>query len=131
MILEQLVNTLQTEVRVWVTERKPKTLPEAAKLADDYLSARKQNGSRLGQERKFDQKAAVDGKKTVSESSSKQESEPKGDDAPRTAVGKRSSRGEIRCFNCKETRPHGTGLSKQCLVWWRTGNARNQAQWCC
>ena len=54
MILEQLVNTLQPEVRVWVTERKPKTSAEAAKLADDYLSARKQNGSRLGQERKFD-----------------------------------------------------------------------------
>ena len=58
MILEQLVNALQIEVRVWVTERKPKTSAEAAKLADDYLSARKQNGSRLGQERKFDQKAA-------------------------------------------------------------------------
>ena len=50
---------------MWVMERKPKTSAEAAKLADDYLSARKQNGSRLGQERKFDQKAAVDGKKTV------------------------------------------------------------------
>ena len=101
MILEQLVNALQTEVRMWVTERKPMTSAEAAKLADDYLSARKQNGSRLGQERKFDQKDAVDGKKkTVSEPSSKQESEPKGDDAPRTAVGKRSSKREIRCFNC-------------------------------
>ena len=106
MILEQLVNALQTEVRVWVMERKPKTLAEAAtcKLADNYLSAQKQNGNQLGQERKFDQKAAVDGKKkTVSESSSKQGSEPKGDDAPRIAVGKRSSRGEIRCVNCKET----------------------------
>ncbi|KAL5496656.1 hypothetical protein EMCRGX_G012989 [Ephydatia muelleri] len=105
MILEQLVNALQTEVRMWVTERKPMTSAEAAKLADDYLSARKQNGSRLGQERKFNQKAAVDGKKkTVSESSSKQESEPKGDDAPRTAVGKRSFKREIRCFNCHKAR---------------------------
>ena len=105
MILEQLVNALQTEVRMWVTERKPMTSAEAAKLADDYLSARKQNGSRLGQERKFNQKAAVDGKKkTVSESSSKQESEPKGDDAPQTAVGKRSSKREIRCFNCHKAR---------------------------
>ena len=104
MILEQLVNALQSEVRVWVTERQPKTSAEAAKLADDYLSAWKQNGSQLGQERKFDQKAAVDGKKrTGSESSSKQGSEPKGEDAPQTAVGKRSSKRDICCFNCKET----------------------------
>ena len=86
---------------MWVTERKPKTSAEVAKLADDYyLSARKQNGSRLGQERKFDQKAGK--KTTVSESSFKQGSEPKGEDAPRTAVGKRSSKREIRCFNCRD-----------------------------
>ena len=45
MILEQLVNALQTEVRMWVTERKPMTSAEAAKLADDYLCLR---GSRMG-----------------------------------------------------------------------------------
>eukprot|EP00731_Ephydatia_muelleri_P007213 Em0003g1461a len=94
MILEQLVNTLQTEVRVWVTERNPKTSAEAAKLADDYLSARKQNGSWLVQERKFDQKATVDGKKkTASETVPRQGSEPKGDSATQMAVGKRSSKG--------------------------------------
>eukprot|EP00731_Ephydatia_muelleri_P001970 Em0001g1970a len=105
MILEQLVNTLQTEVRVWVTERNPKTSAEAAKLADDYQSARKQNGSRLVQERKFDQKATVDDKKkTASETVPRQGSEPKGDSATQMAVGKRSSsKREIRCFNCKET----------------------------
>eukprot|EP00731_Ephydatia_muelleri_P036792 Em0326g4a len=96
MILEQLVNTLQTEVRVWVTERNPKTSAEAAKLADDYLSARKQNGSRLVQERKFDQKATVDGKKkTASETVPRQGSEPKGDSATQMAVGKRTLRGKV------------------------------------
>eukprot|EP00731_Ephydatia_muelleri_P034136 Em0048g12a len=68
MILEQLVNTLQTE------------------------------------ERKFNQKATVDGKKkTASETVPRQGSEPKGDSATQMAVGKRSSKREIRCFNCKET----------------------------
>ena len=87
-----------------MTERNPKTSAEAAKLADDYLSARKQNGSRLVQERKFDQKATVDGKKkTASETVPRQGSEPKGDSATQMAVGKRSSKREIRCFNCKET----------------------------
>lgn len=89
---------------MWVTERKPKTLAEAAKLADDYLYAQKQNGSRLGQERKFDQKSAVDGKKKAVSESSPKGSEPKGEeDASRTAVGIKSSRREIRCFNRKET----------------------------
>ena len=43
VILEQLVNTLPEDVRVWVKERKPKTSMEAGQLADDYIQARKQN----------------------------------------------------------------------------------------
>ena len=43
VILEQLVNTLPEDVRIWVKERKPKTSMEAGQLADDYIQARKQN----------------------------------------------------------------------------------------
>ena len=43
VVLEQLVNSLPEEVRVWVKERKPKTSMEAAELADDYAQARKQS----------------------------------------------------------------------------------------
>ena len=43
MFLEQLVNTLPQDVRVWVKERKPKTSTEAGQLADDYIQVRKQN----------------------------------------------------------------------------------------
>ena len=42
MVLEQLLQTLPSEIKVWVTERKPKTSTEAAELADNYLRARKQ-----------------------------------------------------------------------------------------
>ena len=45
VILEQLVNTLPEDVRVWVKERKPKTSMEAGQLADDYVQARKREAS--------------------------------------------------------------------------------------
>lgn len=80
MILEQLVNALQTKVRVRVMERKSKTSAKAAKLRT--IVCAKAEESWLGQERKFNQKASVDGKKnTVSESESKLGSESKGEDA--------------------------------------------------
>ena len=42
MVMEQLLNTLPENVKIWVEERRPKTSEEAARLADDYLRARKQ-----------------------------------------------------------------------------------------
>ena len=39
--LEQLLNVISPELRIWVTERKPKTTEEAARLADDYMTARR------------------------------------------------------------------------------------------
>ena len=42
MVMEQLLNTLPVNVKIWVEERRPKTSEEAARLADDYLRARKQ-----------------------------------------------------------------------------------------
>ena len=38
--VEQLLNSMPTGVRIWVSERKPKTVAEAGKLADDYTLAR-------------------------------------------------------------------------------------------
>ena len=40
VVKEQLLATLPEDVRVWVTERKPKTIAEAGQLAEDYLQAR-------------------------------------------------------------------------------------------
>ncbi len=39
--IEQLLNTMPADLRIWVGERKPKTSSEAGRLADDYLQARR------------------------------------------------------------------------------------------
>ena len=43
VVLEQLIETLPTDVRIFVKERQPKSSEEAAKLAADYCMARKQD----------------------------------------------------------------------------------------
>ena len=44
VVLEQLLNTLPGDIRVWVRERKPTTSAEAGQLAEDYLQARRMTG---------------------------------------------------------------------------------------
>ena len=46
VILEQLLDILPEDVRIWVKERKPKSSMEAGQLADDYMQAR-QEGSAI------------------------------------------------------------------------------------
>ena len=43
--IEQFLNTLPPEKRIWLTERKPRTCVEAGELADEYEQARKQDPS--------------------------------------------------------------------------------------
>ena len=55
MVMEQLLHTLPSEIKVWVTERKPKTSTEAAEMAENYLYLRarkQQKDGRQQQERK-------------------------------------------------------------------------------
>ena len=42
--VEQKLNSLPAEMRVWVCERRPKTVAEVGKLADDSAQARGQTG---------------------------------------------------------------------------------------
>ena len=42
MVMEQLLNMLASDVRLWVRERKPKSSNEASQLVDDYIQARRQ-----------------------------------------------------------------------------------------
>eukprot|EP00731_Ephydatia_muelleri_P013583 Em0007g893a len=42
MVREQLLNALPRDLKIWVSERKPKTSTEAADMADNYVRARKQ-----------------------------------------------------------------------------------------
>lgn len=45
IVVEQLLETLPTEVRVWVCERNPKSSTVARELADEYVCARKATSS--------------------------------------------------------------------------------------
>ena len=46
MVVEQLLDVMPPELKVWVRERKPKSLKEASEMADNYVAARK--GNRIG-----------------------------------------------------------------------------------
>ena len=52
VVLEQLLNTLPEDVRIFVKERKPRTSVEAGRLADDYIAARKEDAAEKGEEEK-------------------------------------------------------------------------------
>ena len=56
VVLEQLVNALPEDIRVWVKERKPKTSEETSERADDHVQARKQDMSHGQGSRKNDKK---------------------------------------------------------------------------
>ena len=43
IVKEQLLNSLPSEISVWVSERKPKTGREAGQLADGYLQVRRRS----------------------------------------------------------------------------------------
>ena len=47
MILEQLLDVMPPELKVWVRERKPKSLKEASEMADNYVAARKGNRDKI------------------------------------------------------------------------------------
>ena len=41
MVMEQLMESMPTDLKIWLKERKPKTILEVGELADDYVTARK------------------------------------------------------------------------------------------
>ena len=48
LVVEQLLNAMQADQKVWVSERKPKTGEAAGELADDYTRAREYEGTTRG-----------------------------------------------------------------------------------
>ena len=44
VVVEQLLNSMPSDLRIWLSERKPETAAEAGRLADDYLLARQREG---------------------------------------------------------------------------------------
>ena len=43
-VVEQLLNTMPSDLRIWVSERKPTSGNDAGKWADDYIQARRREG---------------------------------------------------------------------------------------
>ena len=41
LVVEQLLYTIPTDLRIWIAERKPADRAEAGRLADDYTQARR------------------------------------------------------------------------------------------
>ena len=102
IVIEQLLETLPSEVRVWVRERKPKTSTEAGQLADDYVQARKttqRSGSRKPGE-KSREHAPVE-TKTQSSKHQGGDSPPHKSHATRNASDRKGQRKKQKCFNCR------------------------------
>ena len=81
MVLEQFTRSLTPEIRMWVRERKPKKVADAAQLADQFAQARKL------------EKASFDFGTRQKELSGRRDSRP----------GKEGKRKPTTCFNCGET----------------------------
>ena len=116
MLTEQLLNAMPEDLRVWLSEKKPTTVAEAGRLADDYVLARKRNrvgaskqsgnreigGSREGGGSRETRTCHECGQRghlarncAKRNSSAMAETEPQGE---RT----REERSEKKCYNCKQ-----------------------------
>ena len=71
VVVEQLLNTMPSDLRIWIRERKPATGAEAGNLADNYLQARRREGVGLG---KSSQETSKYGREGVGLGRSSQES---------------------------------------------------------
>ena len=108
IMVEQLLETLPTEVRVWVCERKPKSSTAAGELADNYVHARKatnlsqSSGSRKTREKSCEQ-VQVETKSTSNKQQGRDGASHK-NHPPRNASDRRGQRKKQKCFNCKGLR---------------------------
>ena len=105
MVTEQFLTTLPQELRVWVTDRKPKTSTEAGQMADKYVQARKStqeskqvSGEKINKEPlqchtcgKAGHTARDCRMKSIGGQKSRNEKEDQ---------EKKNGRSELRCFNC-------------------------------
>ena len=108
LVVEQLANTMPTEIRVWVAERKPRTGAEAGRLVDDYLQARRhvrqgiqgtakeRSTGGAGEPRKCHRCGSED---HLKRDCPVKEGSGGAGNPPRSATGK--SGNLVKCYNCK------------------------------
>jgi len=59
LMMEQFLQTVSIELKIWLVDQKPKTVDEMARLADQYVALRKQATSTQQQSTKTQQFATV------------------------------------------------------------------------
>jgi len=103
--VEQLLNVMPEDIRVWVRERKPKTAAEAGELADDYLQARKREMKAEPIRTTDKSPEAAERKRCYTCGSVKHLAWecPQGSRSGGAAPGRerhQKQEGEVKCFNC-------------------------------
>ena len=125
VILEQLLNTLPQEVRVWVRERKPKTSEEASQLADDYVQVRGRNPKNLGKKPVERQAACVtcgkpghqardcwSNKPTAGQGKANNGANPPG----RAGQRPRKDLKDTECFNCHQKGHYSSNCPSKAML---------------
>ena len=124
IVMEQLVDMLPVDVRIFVRERKPKSSAEAAKLADDYWQARKPTfGKRAGYSRQPQggvKQCQTCGKLGhLAKDCRRNGSKPQESQTPEARTpGNMQTRGkkdlkDIECFNCRKKGHYASNCPEQ------------------
>lgn len=110
-MLEQLLETLLPDMRVWVRERKPTTSSQARQWAEDYLQARKtcRPAAKTEPPRRIERRVVGDhhqrchacGEPGHFARDCRKDDKAGGSNPSRTAFGRADKEAMIRCYNCE------------------------------
>ena len=103
IVMEQFLNTVPREVRIWLLERKPKSPIEAGELADKYWQARRsvaenQSSESRNKSRKCHKCQQPGHIAKDCPKGKEDENTPKGSEG--AGPGKSRPKQEVRCYNC-------------------------------
>ena len=106
VVLEQFLDTVSAELRVWLCERKPTTVAEASSMADDYRAAHRRKrfeGGKIDSKRYILSKEASDPKQDrPNKETQKGHTQEKRQIGPNQKGERTRDLTEQRCLNCHE-----------------------------
>ena len=110
MVVEQLINTMSGELKVWVSERKPKTDNKAGELADDYMRARGHDGAvkdqfetkDKGVEARKCHNCGKEGHLVWYCTEKSEDEQPKGAEVKMESKKTKADVRKVKCYNCGE-----------------------------